>query len=72
MWQTQFQRIPGGGQFWLLPVLLGLLLIVFGLLIFAIPRTIAIYRGRSAVLRGLLADRSWVALTQPRDLSPDG
>ncbi len=37
MWQNQFPRMPGGGQFWLFPVMLGLLLIVFGILIFAIP-----------------------------------
>ena len=72
MWQTQFQRIPGGGQFWLFPVLLGLLLIAFGILIFAIPHAAAIYRRRRVVLRGVLADRRRLAPTQPSDLSPYG
>jgi hypothetical protein len=38
----QDQRYPfglgGGGGFWLLPALLGLLLIVFGVLIFVVPK----------------------------------
>lgn len=38
----QYQRhhwgLPEGGGFWLLPALLGLLLIVFGVLIFVVPK----------------------------------